>query len=73
MLAAVFLVDVGDSAFKGPAHLQALGLEYLMRQATMIVLSLIGIFVRKRLYHPAFASAGILYQVWWALRQFDAF
>jgi hypothetical protein len=73
LLAAVFLVDVGDSAFKGPAHLHALGLEYLVRQATMIVLSLIAIFPRKRLYHAAFASAGILYQVWWALRQFDVF
>ena len=73
LLVAVFVVDIGDSAIKGQAHLQALGLEYLMRQATMIALSLIAIFVRQRLYHAAFASAGILYQVWWALRQFDVF
>jgi hypothetical protein len=73
LLVAVFVVDIGDSAIKGQAHLQALGLEYLVRQGTMIVLSLIAIFVRQRLYHAAFASAGILYQVWWALRQFDVF
>jgi hypothetical protein len=73
LLAAVFLVDIGDSAFKGAAHLRALGPEYLVRQSVMIALSLIAIFVRPRLYHAAFASAGILYQVWWALRQFDVF
>jgi hypothetical protein len=39
----------------------------------MFTLSAIAIFVPKRLYHAAFASAGILYQVWWALRQFDVF
>jgi hypothetical protein len=73
LLAAIFLVDVGDSAIKGQAHLQALGLEYLLRQIAMITLSLIAIFVRWRPYHAAFASAGILHQVWWALRQFDVF
>lgn len=73
LLAAVCLVDVGDSALKGSAHLRALGLEYFVRQSTMFTLSVIAIFVPKRLYHAAFASAGILYQVWWALRQFDVF
>ena len=73
LLAAVCLIDVGDSALKGGAHLRALGLEYFVRQSTMFTLSVIAIFVPKRLYHAAFASAGILYQVWWALRQFDVF
>jgi hypothetical protein len=73
LLVAMFLVDIGDSAIKGQAHLQALGLAYWVRQSAMIALSLIAIFVRQRPYHAAFASAGILYQVWWALRQFDVF
>ncbi len=73
LLAAIFVVDVGDSAFKGHGHLQALGMEYFVRQTMMITLSLIAIFVRWRPYYAAFASAGILYQVWWALRQFYVF
>jgi hypothetical protein len=71
LLAAMFLVDVGDSALKGEAHLRALGAAYLGRQALLVTLSIIAIFVRDRRYHMAFVSAGIVFQIWWALRQFD--
>jgi hypothetical protein len=73
LLAAMFLVDVGDSALKGEAHLRALGAAYLGRQALLVTLSIIAIFVRDRRYHMAFVSAGIVFQIWWALRQFDVF
>jgi hypothetical protein len=71
LLAAVFLVDLGDTALKGTAHFRALGLEYPIRQIAFAVLSLSAIFVRKRLYHMAFVASAIIYQVSWAVRQFD--
>ncbi len=73
LLATISVIDIGDSAIKGYAHLRALGLEYLLRQSMMIVLLLTGIAVRWRPYHAAFASACILYQIWWAIRQFNVF
>ncbi len=71
LLAVIFLVDVADSAFKGVGHLHALGVEYLLRQTAFVVLSVIGMFVRQPLYHRAFVAGGILYQVSWAVRQFE--
>jgi hypothetical protein len=71
LLAAVFLVDLGDTALKGAAHFSALGLEYLIRQTAMVALSLTAIFVRKPLYHATFVAGAIIYQLWWAVQQFD--
>ncbi len=71
LLAVIFLVDVADTAFKGLDHLRALGLEYLLRQTAFVVLSVIGMFVRRPLYHRAFVAGAILYQVSWAVRQFE--
>jgi len=71
LLAVIFLVDVADTAFKGLDHLRALGVEYLLRQTAFVVLSVIGMFVRPPLYHRAFVAGGILYQVSWAVRQFE--
>jgi hypothetical protein len=71
LLALIFLVDIADSAFKGEAHLRVLGLEYFLRQAVFIVLSAVAMVVRAPLYHRLFVAGAILYQVLWALRQFD--
>lgn len=71
LLAVMFIVDVVDSTLKGEGHLRSLGSGYLVRQAVLVTLSVIAIFVRNRLYHAAFVSAGIAHQVWWALVQFD--
>lgn len=70
-LAAVNLVDLGDTALKGSAHFWALGVEYPARQIVLVALSVIAIFVQKRLYHATFVTVGIVYQVWWSLRQFN--
>lgn len=71
MLATMFLVDICDTMLKGVGHFQALGVEYPIRQAVLLVLSLIAIFVRRPLYHASFVALGILYQLSWAVRQFD--
>jgi len=71
LLALIFLVDIADSAFKGESHLRVLGLEYFLRQAVFVVLSIIGIFVRAPLYHRLFVAGAILYQMSWAVRQFE--
>jgi len=71
LLAIIFVVDVGDTSFKGEAHLRGLGLEYLLRQAAFVVLSVIGMFVRAPLYHRVYVAGAILYQLSWAVRQFE--
>ena len=71
LLAAIFLVDLADAAFKGMAHLQALGPEYLVRTAVFCVMSLIAIIVANRAFQGAFLAAGLIYQIVWIIRQFD--
>ena len=72
LLIALFIVDIGDTALKGEAHFRAVGPEYLVLQFTLVGLSLVGIFLKRRLYDAAFVSVGILLQVVWALRLFDS-
>lgn len=71
LLSGIFVLDVVDTALKGTAHLQALGLEYPIRQAAFFLLSLIAMFVSNRRFHLVFAVGGLAYQAWWILRLFD--
>ncbi len=71
LLAAIFLVDLGDTAFKGMEYFRSLGFEYPIRQFLFATLSIVAIFVRWKPYHVAFVTGGILYQLSWAARQFD--
>jgi hypothetical protein len=71
LLAAVFLVDLGDAVFKGSAHLAALGSEYLVRTALFCVLSLVAMIVGNRIFQGTFLTLGLIYQIVWIVRQFD--
>ncbi len=64
LLAALFLVDMVDSAMKGYAHFQSLGAMYPARQLVLAGLALVGMFLRHRFYHIGFGIFAIALQIW---------
>ncbi len=50
LLAALFLVDIADSAIKGTDHFRSLGAAYPFMQAVLSLLAMIGIFSKGRWY-----------------------
>ena len=64
LLAALFLVDLADSAIKGAAHFQSLGPTYPARQLILAGLAVASMFWRNRHWHVAFGLGAILAQLW---------
>ncbi|MDN5787986.1 hypothetical protein [Pseudorhodobacter sp.] len=64
LLAALFLVDMADSAIKGADHFQSMGSMYPVRQLILAGLALTGMFVRQRFYHITFGILAIALQIW---------
>jgi hypothetical protein len=56
-------VDVVDTALKGLAHFQSLGLFYPAAMATFAILFLIAMRTRSELYHGALAIFSVVYLV----------
>ncbi|NYT59662.1 hypothetical protein H0A65_12105 [Alcaligenaceae bacterium] len=71
LLAALFMVDVIDTLWKGVDHFHALGIVYFIRQSIMVVLCLIAIFVRNRKFHQIFVIAALTAQVLWIVRYYQ--
>ena len=71
LLAALFAVDMIDSALKGDEHFRALGIEYQIRQACLITMSLIGTRVANDRYHQAFVIIALAAEVWWIVSEFN--
>lgn len=70
LLAALFLIDLADTAMKGGAHFRAMGAMYPLRQLILAGLAIIGMFLSNRLYHIAFGALAILAQIWWISARF---
>ena len=71
LLAALFLVDMIDSAAKGMTHFQSLGVLYPVRQSVLAALAVIAIFVRDWRYHAAFLALAFVAEVVWIVGQFS--
>ena len=71
LLAAYFLIDIADTAFKGAAHFASLGMQYLVAMVTLSALSVIGAITGNERYHATFALLAFTYQVYWVLRMFQ--
>jgi hypothetical protein len=71
LLTLTFLVDLIDTAIKGSAHFQSLGLEYPIKQAAYAACSIAAIFIASKRYQALFVTVGLLYQASWILRLFD--
>jgi hypothetical protein len=71
LFALVQVFDLADTLIKGRAHLEMLGLEYILQAPVYVVLCVIAIFTRDRRYHIAFVIANLLYQSSFIARQFQ--
>ena len=70
LLAAIFMVDMLDSALKGATYFQALGAIYPIRQTLLCLMCIASIFIRRKSYHFGVAIVAICAEVWWIASQF---
>lgn len=71
LLAVATILDVGDTLMKGPDYLRSLGIEYAIRQAAFVVLSIAAMLITDRRTQLALVLAAIVYQVSWIVRLYD--
>ena len=71
VLAAVYVIDIGDTLMKGEAHMAGFGVEYLIRVPLIILLCIVAMYVRNRSFHAAFVIFKLAYQFSWIMRHFD--
>jgi hypothetical protein len=70
-MAAIQLVDFGDTLVKGWAYFRGLGPEYPARNLAILVLSLVAMRTRKEWYHGFMVLLLIAYQALWIMRHFN--
>lgn len=71
LLATLHATDVLDTLAKGQDHFRELSPEYPIRQAVMIALSIIAMFVTSRRFHLGFVSLALLVQIMWIVQYFQ--
>jgi hypothetical protein len=71
LIAAIFLVDLVDTAIKGSAHFHAYGIIYPIRNVTFAVMAIVAMFVSDRRFHLALAISALAFQSFWILRAFS--
>ncbi|MES0882927.1 hypothetical protein [Roseibium sp. SCP14] len=64
LLAMMFVFDLVDSQLKGHEHMVELGMLYLVRQVTLIVLTLAAARVEKPVYHSVLVTFALATQIW---------
>ncbi|MBN9331922.1 MAG: hypothetical protein J0I64_00450, partial [Devosia sp.] len=72
VLAATYVIDVGDTLMKGLDYLLSFGPEYLIRTPVIVILCIIAAIVQNRAFHVSFLVLKIGYQLFWILRHLDA-
>ncbi|MBB4350276.1 MULTISPECIES: hypothetical protein [Rhizobiaceae] len=71
LLAFAALLDIGDTMAKGEDYFHSLGMEYPIRQAAFVAISIIAMFIRSRRGQLVLVVAAIAYQVSWIVRLYD--
>lgn len=71
LLAFAFLLDIGDTLIKGSDYTRSLGIEYPIRQAAFILLSIAAMFIASRRAQLVLVVVAIVYQVSWIVRLYD--
>lgn len=71
LLAAIFLIDLADTAIKGWPHFQSLGVLYPVRQIALALLVTGAIFTDDRRAHLAVVGIALAAQLWWILSRFQ--
>ncbi len=68
ILALSFILDIADTALKGMAYFNSLGLEYPIRSVVYIGLCVAAMFVSNPRFHLGFVTASLVYQLSFILR-----
>ena len=68
---AICAVDILDTYLKGPDHLKSLGLIYYINITASIVISILAIIVRSKIFHGVIATLFVLYQIWFAITMYN--
>lgn len=71
VLIAVYAMDYLDTWIKGDDYLHSFGIVYPLRNGAYIVACAIAMATRKVWYYAVFAIAGVTFQVWWIVYQFE--
>jgi hypothetical protein len=58
----LYLVDIGDTAFKGEDYIERLGLEYILRICVFFGLSIVAMFTDNRIFHTLLVTGISIYQ-----------
>lgn len=70
LFASTFIIDILDSALKGPDYLSRYGYEYFIQVPVGIAACAIAMWTTNRRYHMAFVTIHLAYQIWWIVRLF---
>ena len=70
LLIIATVIDPIDSALKGRAHLESLGVEYWISFVITIALAVVGTWTRRRNVQGAIAVIFLVYQISWVARLF---
>lgn len=68
ILAFSFILDIADTALKGMAYFNSLGVEYPIRSVVYISLCIAAMFVPNPRFHLGFVIASLVYQLSFILR-----
>lgn len=71
MFTVLTAADLVDTAIKGHDHFHALGIEYPLQQAALILASVVAIFVPSKTYQGIFVATVLLYKGVWIFRQYN--
>jgi hypothetical protein len=69
--ALMMIFDLIDTLIKGRAHLDMLGIEYVIRLAVYLVLCGIAFYTTNRKFHKVFVATAVAYNVSWILRYYS--
>lgn len=71
LLAAIFLMDIADTALKGAGRLQAFGAPYIAQQVLLAGMALAAMVVQSHWYHRLFALVAMAALILWILSRLE--
>jgi len=63
-----FIIDLADTALKGTAYFNGLGIEYPIRNCIYIALCIMAMFIRSNRFQLGFVIASLIYQLSYIFR-----
>ncbi|MBY0357269.1 MAG: hypothetical protein K2W82_04640 [Candidatus Obscuribacterales bacterium] len=70
LFASTFVIDIFDTILKGMAHYNSLGIEYPIRNACFIGLSIAAMFINNKKFQLGYVALALIYEVSYILRLF---